>query len=112
CLFSTDPPSTALYTLSLHDALPILPAAIARTLVLHPEGDPVNARGSHFGCLWLVLLDRFSHSSAQAGHQLPRFVLLVLVTLAQHLVEDVAGAFVVAHVDVGARQVELGGGFV
>src|SRR5690606_40463818 len=42
-----------------------------------PEGDPVNARGSRFGCPWLYFYCYcLCHLSAQAGHQLPRFVLL------------------------------------
>ncbi len=41
-----------------------------------------------------------------------RFALLLVITLAEHFVEDVACAVVVAHVDVGLGQIEFGGGFV
>ncbi|MNZ97829.1 hypothetical protein D3C78_1170900 [compost metagenome] len=39
-----------------HPRLLTLPAAIARALVFHAEGDPGNASGSHFGCRWYCVI--------------------------------------------------------
>src|SRR5690606_14087455 len=58
-------------------------------------------------CLWCV-----GRGSAYLAEQLPCFVLLLIVTFGDHFIEDVARAFGIAHVDVGAGQIELGGVFV
>ena len=48
----------------------------------------------------------------QTVHQDLRLVLLGVIPLHQHLAQQGSGHLGIAHVDIGARQIELGGGFV
>lgn len=57
-------------------------------------------------------LNSINPHSAQAGKQFGRFLLLAFVTVTHHFVEDLLRAIFIAHVDVGTRQFEFGGGFV
>mgnify|MGYP006917914290 CR=1 FL=1 len=46
-------------------------------------------------------------SSNQFADQFPSFLLLTIVTFGDHFIEDVTGTLGIAHIDVGARQVQL-----
>ena len=70
---------------------------------------PANKNGSLTGLP--LYLPPLNHSNQTRQH-LPGFALLAVVAFGHHLVEDVAGTIVVAHVDVGLGQVELGGDFI
>jgi len=71
-----------------------LPAIVSSTIVLDAE------RGAHIGSGWL--------SARQRIQQLLRLLLLTLVTLIKHLFQNAASTAGIAHIDVRARQIELG----
>ena len=50
--------------------------------------------------------------SNQLGNHLASFLLLSVVTLGDHLIENIARTLGVAHVDIGTCQIELGRGLV
>ena len=74
-----------------------------------PAHSPQNKNGSLNGLPFCLLLT--DHSSQTRKHFLG-FATLPVITLGQHLIEDVPRAVVVAHVDVGLSQIELGRDFI
>src|SRR5471030_2511534 len=62
--------------------------------------------------LWAAVFLLLTYPSSQTRKHYLRFSLLTCITLGYDFIEDVPRAVVVAHVDVGLGQIELGGDFV